>query len=56
MLAGFDSIAFNRKRLVPLNDDDFKTFELEPKHGLLEYSDVSLPPEQFEVESTVSEF
>jgi hypothetical protein len=36
MLAGFDPIALNRKRLVPLNDHDFKTFELEPKLGLPE--------------------
>jgi len=31
VLAGFDLIALNGKRLVPLDYDDFKAFELEPK-------------------------
>jgi hypothetical protein len=42
VLAGFDLITPNCKGLVPLDDDDLKTFELEPNFGLTEQANVSL--------------
>lgn len=53
MFGGLGLLALNYKRVVPLDDYDFKTFESKSGSGLAKQANVSFPLEQFELESVL---